>query len=858
MHDSELRALAEGVTVVTASRRLARALGERHADAMQSGGLTAWPTPAITTWSRWLRDVADLFCGGQQPYCISPIQARVLWDRCIAAEVRDDGANLGAVVRAAMDAWALLHAYDVPMSAVETEIDSRDQGVFARAAGRYAAELQRLGWVDEPTLPATVLARTGDATRLAGTALYLAGFDRLTPVQRRLTDRVVELGGRVDKGECATPRALNAMPFESAEAEWPAAGHWARNRLHKNPAERIGIIVTGLERDPAAVGRLVREGFVPGWQTSGPLVRRTVNVSLGTALDAYPMISVGLLVVRWLHDPLTSRQLGVLLRSPLLGRAATGGRARLEAALRQLAARDWTPARTRRVFAREELEPEVGDFLERVAALEDLLREQPASASPRAWATVFETALGVMGWPGRAPPGTLDHQLLNRWRELLGEFASLDAVTGSLSLDSAAERLRQLAREAVFQPEDTGAALHVLGPLEAAGMAFDAIWITGLTAEAWPGAGGATPLLSRRLQREYGLPDATPEDTREFAATVLARISASAETVTGSFATLDGDSEQGPSLLAPIQPVDSDASDPGWFASSYRGRVRLARIPGDKAPPMRPGERLRGGSATINWQIAEPFGAFARGRLALGSLDPFAEGLTPLLRGNIIHDALRLLYAELPTRDAIRDWSDEQRAERTATAARNAIRRHRVAAGSTLERLLDLEERRVAGLLAEVIALDGERSPFRVSSVEGKSSGILGGVSLSLRHDRLDATDDGSIMILDYKTGTRKKFLEKGEPRDYQLVVYAATAGNPVSDIGLFNVDKREVGIDGVGTTLSGDDDFAGHLAAWIRVVESAARQIRKGDVRVNIAQAGTDARWHGLLSRFQELARDV
>jgi hypothetical protein len=53
-------------------------------------------------------------------------------------------------------------------------------------------------------------------------------------------------------------------------------------------------------------------------------------------------------------------------------------------------------------------------------------------------------------------------------------------------------------------------------------------------------------------------------------------------------------------------------------------------------------------------------------------------------------------------------------------------------------------------------------------------------------------------------------------------------------------------------------DDFADQLASWIRVVENAATSLRNGDVRVNIAQAGTDARWHGLLSRFQELARDI
>lgn len=858
MRDGLLTALDEGVTVITASRRLARSLGEAHAHAMLARGLKAWPTPAITTWSRWLRDFTELPYAGRQPYCISPVQARVLWDRCISAELADDRTNLGTVVRAAMEAWTLVNAYDVPLEEIATEIDSRDQGVFSRAALRYTRELGRLGWVDEPLLPRTVLGEITDTQDLAGMRLLLAGFDRLTPMQRLLTDRLAQLGAEIDIDAAGKASPVSAAPYESAAAEWRAAGRWARNRLTANPGGRVAIIVTGLERDPTAVGRCVREGYVPGWQASGPHLSRAVNVSLGRALDAYPMIAVALLVLRWVHAPLTSRQLGVLLRCTFLGRASTGARARLEKALRKLAARDWTPARTRRVFAREGCEPDVEDFLDRVGKLDRLLEDGPDSAPPRAWASVFEDVLGIMGWPGAAPLDSLEHQLLNRWRELLGEFASLEPVTGALSLDSAAERLRQLARDAVFQPETTAATLDVLGPLEAAGLSFDAVWVTGLSATAWPGAGGATPLLSRRLQRRYGLPDATPEDTRAFAETVLARISASAPEVVGSYALLDGDSEQGPSLLEPIRVVEREAMDPGWHASRQRDLASLIAVAEDRPPGLQPGERVRGGATTINLQIGEPFGAFARGRLALGSLDPFAEGLTPLLRGDIIHDALKLLYADLPSQGAIRDWTEADLSRRVDAAARNAIRRHRVAAGSTLERLLDFEELRVATLLREVIDVDRERSAFRVLSVEGTSSGVVGGVTLSLRHDRLDTDDDGSIMILDYKTGTRKRFLDKGEPRDYQLVVYAATADGRVSDIGLYNVDRREVGIDGVGTTLSADDDFEEHLAAWIRVVEYAAASLRKGDIRVNIAQPGADARWHALLSRFQELARHV
>ena len=196
MPDRLLAALDEGVTVITASRRLARSLGDAHAETMRKRGLSAWRTPAIATWSRWLRDFAEAMFGGRQPYCISGVQARVLWDRCIAAELADERANLGAVVRASMDAWSLVHAYEVPLQELASTIDSRDQGVFSRAAARYARQLDTLGWIDEPLLAGTVLEAARTADSIPDTRLLLAGFDRLTPAQRSLTTRLVEAGVR--------------------------------------------------------------------------------------------------------------------------------------------------------------------------------------------------------------------------------------------------------------------------------------------------------------------------------------------------------------------------------------------------------------------------------------------------------------------------------------------------------------------------------------------------------------------------------------------------------------------------------------------------------------------------------------
>ena len=71
-------------------------------------------------------------------------------------------------------------------------------------------------------------------------------------------------------------------------------------------------------------------------------------------------------------------------------------------------------------------------------------------------------------------------------------------------LETALNQLESMAADAVFQPEAELTQVHLLGPLEACGLEFDALWLTGMTAMEWPARGNASVLVSRRLQEERG------------------------------------------------------------------------------------------------------------------------------------------------------------------------------------------------------------------------------------------------------------------------------------------------------------------------------------------------------------------
>ena len=68
--------------------------------------------------------------------------------------------------------------------------------------------------------------------------------------------------------------------------------------------------------------------------------------------------------------------------------------------------------------------------------------------------------------------------------------------------------LEQQAKQTIFAPESRDAPVQILGPLEAAGLTFDALWFLGADDASWPAVGRPHPFLTRSLQRTHNMPHA--------------------------------------------------------------------------------------------------------------------------------------------------------------------------------------------------------------------------------------------------------------------------------------------------------------------------------------------------------------
>jgi len=768
-------------TVLTPNRRLAHSLSAEF-DAVQSAaGLSAWPAADILPFGSFLARVCDearyLDDAPAMPLILEAEQELVLWEEAIRQS--EAGRDLLAVAQAASlarDAWMLAHEWQFVERLASAARDD-DSQAFLRWSRVYEARLRRAGCSDAARLPVLARSLLEERRVVPPECIVLAGFDVTTPRQRGLIEALERAGiAMLELQPAAASPAARRVQCLDARDEVRRAAAWARARLAENPAARIAIVVPELERQRHSLRRALRDALAPGEPAAAPF-----NISLGEKLSSWPIVAHALLLLALCGREIEATKIGLLVRSPFLAAAEQerDARARLDAALRRRAEPEMTLERLVELCAGESM-PRAPLLEERLAALAVFRRERLFGAqSPREWAKAFGEALSAAGFPGERTLDSHEYQTLARWHELLAQFARLERVASRFGFAEALSRLDRLASASPFQPESGSAPVQVLGVLEAAGLAFDHLRVIGLSEEAWPLNPPANPFLPFALQREAGIPNASPEATLALARRLTDGWLAGAPEVLLSHPAREADRPLGPSpLIAVVAPVES--GEPPLSDASWRNAIHASASlePIKESPvPLAQGVLPGGGSGLLRDQAACAFRAFARHRLGADALEDVEPGLDARDRGTLVHRVLAAAWRQLQTKDALDVMPSTALQHFLEGIAARELERQRPERPRTLAgRYAAIEAARLARLAAAWLEHERERGPFSVVAIEEKRALDLGGLTINVRLDRVDETPEGRVVI-DYKTGDTKLGSMLGpRPEEPQLPLYAAVA----------------------------------------------------------------------------------
>jgi probable DNA repair protein len=861
--------LREGGLVVTASDRAARALTAGFHRARQAEGLTAWPAPRILNWKSfvseaWLSRAVSQDRSADPRLLLNPAQEEALWagiaghERSLATILEGPRHRLAAL---AMEAHELLCSY-APQFLREGARSGwqQDTAVFSGWLRAFDELCCAENLLAPSRLPLELIPRLL-AEPEERPPLLLAGFDRILPVQRSFFNAWGTWRETV-QGESAAE--VHFYAAADAQTELAACALWCSRQLAVNHKARLLVVTQTANARRGEIERAFMAHCRPAFE-----------FSLGVPLSQVAPARAAQLALRWLDGALNEQELDWLIST---GHITANPQE--SAALRAY-------MRTLRRFSLERpqwtLEAFIGQrcasgllpasWVERVTQAQRFLTgfaRRPQN--PLDWAEVVPHLLDQLHFASAHKLSSAEYQALRRWQLAVESCGSLGFDGRRMSWRDFLSQLARTLDETLFAPESRDAPIQVAGPAESAGLTADAIWFLGADEDSWPAGGATHPLLPVELQREAGMPHATPQFDWELARSITHRLLAAGTQIHFSFAKQNESSEARQSrlitqLAGSAQPLPPELKAPAaepplvvWFEDFSRIPFSLGKV--------------AGGAGVLTAQSQCPFKAFATARLAAQGWEPAEAGLTPSQRGQLLHAVLHAIWAGPP--DGIRTHAELQSLTNQeagcprsgfsdlgnheplqAFVAGHVQRVFAQQLSSHLRermprRYLELEEQRLAGLVSEWLDYEAARIDFEVLATEVKRTVSVAGLTLDLRLDRIDRLQDGSQLVIDYKSGSvSPSSWDLPRPDDVQLPLYAGFALDVGDELGGLVFAKVRAGdlafagrvFDPAATlfaNLKGTSPLVKNnltleqLLGWRNCIEQLARDFLDGRAEVN------------------------
>lgn len=508
-----------------------------------------------------------------------------------------------------------------------------------------------------------------------------------------------------------------------------------------------------LPRTPAGVlARLVAETALHGAEPETLL-----------ALAKHPLARFGL-------KPADARHAArALERAVLRGPRLRPGLASIRHAFESLQeARSAEPDSERRVFAREAARQlrdadwrVAADFLDRVqAALGPLESLAQGAAVPLPGLVEAHIAAVAAVLRGEARAGVLvtdeAGEALSRAFDDLRDCGS--AGPDLRPADYPALFAALLERSAVRRRGGLDPRIHIWGALEARLQSVDVVVLGGLNEGTWPAQIRLDPLLSRPMRAALDLEP--PERRIGLAAHDFAQ--ALGHPVVWLTRADRQDAE--PRVAARwLQRLTAYAGEGLAASMRARGSEMLARArrldrPAELDPPRRPRpspaveHRPKRLSVTrVETLIRDPYAIHAREILRLQPFEPLAKLPEAIERGNLIHAILEEFVRERPAGPF-----DAPSLERL-----QAIGRDEFAHYADFPEVIALWWPRFERIAAWFVREEASRQNVSLRHVEGRGAiEVTPTFALTARADRIDRLADGSLSIIDYKTGAPPKIDE--------------------------------------------------------------------------------------------------
>ena len=805
-------------------------------------------TPKVMTLGQWWQEwqtaallTGELSATDLPKKVLNSFEAQWLWESLLQQELDhrqqindDDNAsnngnngslkpiallNIHTTAKQLYQAWVLTAEW-LPEDWHSQGFLSDEAELFKKVLQQYLNHLKSKNWQDEALLAQQRLSWLTDsqigAQRLPQ-QFQLHGFDDLSPNIVQWQSAVKSLGCEVYQDNIDSQQSLEDLDsltkpiefypardaFDEAEQAVSWAIHEVAEQLKSKPFEqiRVAIVAPNIgEYKTSLIQCLDEQLFLQGLgklqtQNSDSLAIKSklYNLSLGEPLFSQPLIENAWQTLSLFFQP--TKSVTYQVWSQWLISAYTLG----DFALRQQADAQFRRLQWANIQWPKLLETKAAMGLPNAlkTAMQNWLKIQNEQANTSVSLKEFIDQawqlLESLGWPGNRTLNSDEYQQKTAFENSLTQFAKLTEIGGKQSYSKWLSLLKRFLTEQVHQSQSVGhQPIQVMGMLEAGGQSFDALWIMGLTNEAWPRMPNPNPFIPMYLQRQHGLPRSDANRELVYAQKISQRLVGSANKVIWSYPQQTGEALLLPSSILP-KAEQANHSVQAYQAKSYQtlaeamltlrkpenGLLWELDAQGAEIPE---GTIAPGGTGILQAQSQCPLMAYVDYRLgAKYGLQQVEDSLQNTNQGTLIHQVLEHFWLETKTQVAMLSLSPEQLIERLNSHIQTAFE---TLHDSLAKGILEVEQARVLELCLQWLDEESKRSSFTVIETEQEHFITLAGIQFKIIIDRVDEVD-GQAVILDYKTGKASINSLLNTPLEApQLAVYLLAIKQGISGIG--------------------------------------------------------------------------
>ncbi len=731
-------------TIVTPNSFLAGVGGEQFARERLKQGEETWQRPTIYGLEAWTVSCWSeaRYSSTAIPTLLSPAQERTLWHSII----EQDHPNLfdvSATVRLAREAAELLAQWHIASEgeAWNEHADARQFQHWYRLLRRKCREN---GWITRADLARLVPAWIADGMIRPKLTVFV-GFEAAPPALQNLQDALGPLSVRLafDRDRLSHRAAAKACDDLAGEIEF--ASRRLRFLLEAKPDRSLALFVPELSAQYGLVERTLDSVFFPSVATKisgsqSAAVESLFRVAVRGRLLDHPLVAAALLLLNLASPRIDHADAGAILRCPFV-KGAQAERDQRALADIELRKRRELDVSLENVVAAARACPIFNACLKR--AEKPIAKASQARSLPE-WSELISDLLSALGWPGEANLTAREEQIIDQWKEQLSTLSGLGLVSPAVTFEGALANLRRLL-SVRLERGDWSSPIQVLDAEQAEGVVFDAAIAVGLSEETWPPRRRISPLIPLKLQRFLR----SAADERLRATRVLFK--------------------SAPEVLATFQKRIAPAAE-GFIATkdvdlaTWEGRVPVESFPpatlqqfsDGQAPSFVMQGEMRGGTGIIKAQSQCPFQAFAKYRLHARRPEDACFGFDAMERGSFVHKALEKVWQRLGSQSALRNTPRMDLRLLVSEAIAEAVPEREK--GPLHQLSVETERERLEEVILEWLDVERERNePFIVETMEQERRFEVPGLSLKLRVDRIDRLRNGSLVLIDYKSGKQTK-----------------------------------------------------------------------------------------------------